>query len=125
MKSKQRINIEKIQKYCVRAIMNKPRKYHTDPLFTELKIMKIKEIEHFEHSKLGFCIKEKLLPHPILKMFHNYGKKIIRTTQEIKIYPTLKNTKVIATIRVFCAKVYTTLAPSKRIYSYLNQKRSL
>ena len=125
MKSKQRINIEKIQNYCVRAIMNKPRKYHTDPLFTELKIMKIKEIEHFKHSKLGFCIKENLLPHPILKMFYNYGKKIICTTQEIKIYLTLKNTKVKAIIRVFCVKAYTTLVPSKRIYGYLNRKRSL
>ena len=29
MKSKQRLNIEKAQKYCVRAIMNKPKNYHT------------------------------------------------------------------------------------------------
>ena len=58
MKSKQRLNTEKAQKYCARAIMNKPKKYHTDPLFTELKIMKIKEIERFEHSKLRFCIKK-------------------------------------------------------------------
>ena len=62
MKSKQRANIEKVQKYCVRAIMNKPRNYHTDPLFKELKIMKIKELEHFESSKLAYCIKENLLP---------------------------------------------------------------
>ena len=59
MKSKQRSNIGKVQKYCVRAIMNKPKNHHTDPLFKELKIMKIKELEHFESSKLTFCIKEK------------------------------------------------------------------
>ena len=93
MKSKQRSNIEKVQKYCVRAIMNKPKNYHTDPLFKDLKIMKIKELEHFESSKLAFCIKEKLLPQPIIKMFHTYGKKTTLTIQETKIYPTLKNIK--------------------------------
>ena len=93
MKSKQRINIGKIQKYCVQAIMNKPRKYHTDPLFTELKIMKIKEIKHFEHSKLGFCIKERLLPHPILKMFYNYGKKNHPYNTRNKDLPNIKKHK--------------------------------
>ena len=37
--------------------------------------MKIKELEHFESSKLSYCIKENLLPRPITKMFHTYGKK--------------------------------------------------
>ena len=62
MKSKQRSHIKKVQKYCVRVIMNKPRNYHTDPLFKELKIMKIKDLEHFESSKLTYCVKENLLP---------------------------------------------------------------
>ena len=52
MKSKQRSNIEKVQKYCVRAIMNKPKNHHMDPFFKELKIMKIKELEHFCHVRL-------------------------------------------------------------------------
>ena len=40
-----------------------------------LKIMKFEEIEHFELCKLLFCVKEKLVPTPILNMFHTLGKK--------------------------------------------------
>ena len=93
MKSKQRHTIESIQKYCVRAIMNKSKKHHTDPLFTELKIMKIKEIEHFEHSKLGYCIKKKLLPRPILNMFNAYGKKTHSYNTRNKDLPNIKRQK--------------------------------
>ena len=104
MKSKQRSNIEKVQKYCVRAIMNKPKNYHTDPLFKELKIMKIKEREHFESSKLAFCIKEKLLPQPIIKMFHTYGRKNHPYNTRNKDLPNIKKHKSDSYNRSFLCK---------------------
>ena len=116
MKSKQRLNIEKIQKYCVRAIMNKHKKYHIDPLFTELKIMKIKEIEHFEHSTLGFCIKEKLLPQPILKMFHNYGRKNHPYNTRNKDLPNIKKHK---------SDTYNKSFLCKRLYNFSTLKKNL
>ena len=55
--------------------------------------MKIKEIEHFEHSKLGYCIKEKLLPKPILNMFHAYGRKTHPYNTRNKDLPNIKRHK--------------------------------
>ena len=104
MKSKQRSNIEKVQKYFVRAIMNKPKNHHTDPLFKELKIMKIKELEHFESSKLAFCIKEKLLPRPIIKMFHTYGRKNHPYNTRNKDLPNIKKHKSNSYNRSFLCK---------------------
>ena len=73
--------------------MNKPRNYHTDPLFKELKIMKIKEMEQFESSKLAYCIKENLLPKPILEMFRTFGKKNHHYNTRNKNLPNIRKHK--------------------------------
>ena len=101
---KQCKKIGTIQKYCIRAITNKSISHHTDPMFKSLKIMKFEEIENFELCKLLFCVKEKLLPAPILNMFHTLGKKPTIITQDIKIYLILKDTLALNLIKVFCAK---------------------
>ena len=37
--------------------------------------MKLAEMQKFELCKLGYSLKEKLLPEPLIKLFDNYGKK--------------------------------------------------
>ena len=87
---KQKNNLEKIQKYCIRAIMNKSKTHHTDPLFKILRIMKIDEIYHFETSKLGYMIKNKLVPIPISDMFHSFGRKNHSYNTRQKRLPNIK-----------------------------------
>ena len=74
--------LEKIQKYCVRAISRKPYKTHTDPLFNSLKIMKFEEIRWLEQCKLTYKIRKKLLPKPIIELFEKTGKKYIIITPD-------------------------------------------
>ena len=87
---KQRKQIGTIQKYCIQAITNKSISHHTDPMFTSLKIMKFEEIENFELCKLLFCVKEKLVPAPILNMFHTLGKKTHHYNTRYKNLPNIK-----------------------------------
>ena len=101
---KQRNNLEKIQKYCLRAIMKKPKTHHTDPLFKILRIMKIDEIYHFGTSKLGYMIKNKLVPKPITDMFHSFGKKKQNYNTRQKSLPNIQNIPVQTIIKAFCVK---------------------
>ena len=84
--------------------MNKPRNYHTDPLFKELKIMKIKEMEQFESSKLAYCIKENLLPKPILEMFRTFGKKNHHYDTRNKNLPNIRKHKSNSYNKIFLCK---------------------
>ena len=52
--------------------------------------MKINEIQHFKLSKLLFCVKEKLLPTPITKMFHALGRKTHGYNTRYKNLPNIK-----------------------------------
>ena len=61
-----------------------------DPIFKSLKIMKIDEIQHFKTCKLAYCIKDKLLPTPILKMFHSNGAKSHTYNTRYKNLPNIK-----------------------------------
>ena len=51
---KQKKAINTIQKYCIKAILNKPKRTPSDPLFKSLKIMKFNEIKKFELCKLAY-----------------------------------------------------------------------
>ena len=102
--SKQKKNIKTIQKYCIRAIQNKPKTYPTANLFKNLQIMRFTDILEYELCKLGFSLKEKLLPVPLIDLFENYGKNFTSTQLEIKICPILKDTKAMNTTKVSYAR---------------------
>ena len=104
--------------------MNKPKNYHTDPLFNELKIMKIKDLEHFESSKLTYCIKEKLLPPPITKMFHTYGKKNHSYITRNKELPNIKKHKSDSYNKSFlCKSLHNFSTLKKEIQMSKSKKR--
>ena len=65
---------QKIQNYCVRSIMNIPKRQHTEPVFKKLRIMNIEDLIKFELCKPAYQVKENLLPKPILDLF-NVNKK--------------------------------------------------
>ena len=65
--TKQKKQLEKMQKYCIHTIAKKTQKSPYRPNFQVTKIMKIEEIQHFELSKLLVCVKEKLVPTPNCK----------------------------------------------------------
>ena len=68
--------------------MNIPKKTtHTDPVFINIRIMMIEYIIKFESCKIAYCVKEKLLPTPILKLF-NSDIKDIDTILDTKMYQT-------------------------------------
>ena len=52
--------------------------------------MKFEKLEHFELCKLLFCVKEKLLPTPILNMFHMLVGKIHHYNTRYKSLPNIK-----------------------------------
>lgn len=52
--------------------------------------MKFEEIQHFELCKLLFCVKEKLLPTPIINMFHLQGGKTHHYNTRYKSLPNIK-----------------------------------
>lgn len=103
--SKQK-KIETIQKYCIRAIQNKPRNYPTDILFNNLEIIKFTEIQKFELCKLAHSLKEQLLPEPLIKLFNTHGKKTHTIIQlDTRTYQILKDIKVMNIIKTSYVKV--------------------
>ena len=64
----------KIQKECVRCIANAIITTHTDPLFKNFKILKMKDIIQLEFLKFGYGIDHKIHPQPILDPFKKMGK---------------------------------------------------
>ena len=91
--SKQKKNIETIQKYCIRAISNKPKTFPTGNLFKSLRIMRFTEIIEYELCKLGFNLKEKLLPEPLIKLFENCSKKTHPYSTRNKNLPNIRKHK--------------------------------
>ena len=87
---KQKKAINTIQKYCIKAILNKPKMTPSDPLFKSLKIMKFNEIKKFELCKLAHKLKENELPKPLMDLFNNPGKKTHRYQTRFKQLPNIK-----------------------------------
>ena len=86
--------------------MNKTKTHHTDSLFKILRIMKIDEIYHFETSKPGYMIKNKLTPKPVTDMFHSFRKKKHNYNTRQKSLPNIKkNIPAQTIIKAFCVKV--------------------
>ena len=85
--------------------MNCPQRQHTDPLFKVLRIMTIDEIIKFKLCKLAYCLKENIMPSPILELFNAIGKKTHWYSTRYKNLPNIKNTLVLNIIEVFCARV--------------------
>ena len=52
--------------------------------------MKFEEIQHFKLCKLLFCVKEKLLPTPIINIFHTQGGKTHCYNTRYKSLPNIK-----------------------------------
>ena len=61
----------KVQKECVRLIANLLKHYHTDPLFKQLKVLKLQEIINLEMVKLIFLMKHDKLLGTIMDAFKN------------------------------------------------------
>ena len=59
----------KLQKECVRLITNRSKHYHTDPLFEQLKVLKIQEIIYLAMVKLVFLMRHDKLLWPIMDVF--------------------------------------------------------
>ena len=58
-------NIDEVfmqQKACVRTIVGATKNVHTDPIFKELKILKINEMINFELVKLGHKVAHNIMP---------------------------------------------------------------
>ena len=79
----------KIQKECVRYIANANKTTHTDPLFKNFKIRKIKDIIQLELLKFGYGIDHKIHPQPILDLFKKMEKKQL----ELKITNIIQGKK--------------------------------
>ena len=63
----------KVQKECIRSILNVGKTAHTNPIFKRLKILKLTQMIDIELYKLGFKIYKELLPAPILSLFDSIG----------------------------------------------------
>ena len=61
--------ISGIQKKCVRNVANKPFKSHTDPIFSELKILKFDDLLHFESLLFMHKYSYTRLPNCLLNLF--------------------------------------------------------
>ena len=55
--------------------------------------MKFTEMHKYELCKLGYSLKEKLLPEPLIKLFKNYGKKTHHYSTRYKNLPNIKRHK--------------------------------
>ena len=55
--------------------------------------MKFTEMLEYELCKLGYNLKEKLLPEPLINLFENYGKKTHHYSTRNKNLPNIKRHK--------------------------------
>ena len=61
--------IEKLQKKCVRIMTFSEYKAHTTPLFSSLKIVKVRDVIQMQHLKLVFEYKQNTLPDDLMSLF--------------------------------------------------------
>ena len=66
--------------------------------------MRFTEIIEYELCKLGYNLKEKLLPEPLIDLFENCSKKPTFIQLEINICPILKDIKAKNITKVFYVK---------------------
>ena len=65
--------LEKLQRKCMRIINFKSFQAHTNPLFKNLKILKLKDVFQLELLKFVFDYKNKNLPHILNMLFKETG----------------------------------------------------
>ena len=92
MSSKSSCNsLYKLQKDCVRLIANRKRNSNVEPLFSNLKIIKFPDLIEIELCKTGYKIDRKLLPTPIIDLFHmKNGKKNHHYNTRQKALPNIQ-----------------------------------
>ena len=80
-----------VQKQCICTVCKKSQRTHMDPLFATLKMIKFLGMIKLELCKLGNKITKKLLPKPILDIFHqNSGIKKHRYPTHNKSTPNIQ-----------------------------------
>ena len=99
----------KVQRECMRSILNVDKTAHADPIFKRLKILKLTQMIDLELYNLGFKIYKKQLPAPILSLFNSIGtcqsgKKGINITHIKKIFLTYYPILVLGLTIVLCVK---------------------
>ncbi len=60
-----------MQKKAIRIISNSKYNDHTEPLFKELKVLKLDDIKNLKISKCMFALHEGILPSPLMTMFRS------------------------------------------------------
>ena len=92
MITQQKINeIFNIQKQCVQIIAGLRKTDNTSYLFSELRILKIKDLIHLGMCKLGHNISHKHYPSPILNLFVKFGgRKVHRYPMQNKHVPNVQ-----------------------------------
>ena len=61
--------IRKLQKKAVRIVGKAKYNAHTDPIFVNLKLLKLKDVNELENIKYMYQVTHKWLPIPLLNTF--------------------------------------------------------
>ena len=117
MITQQKINeLFNIQKQCVRIITGLQKTDNTSHLFSELRILTIKDLIHLAMCKLGHNISHKHYPTPILNLFVKFGGR------KVHRYPT--QNKHVPNVQCHYSELYNKsfLCKSITAYNVLPQK---
>ena len=62
--------IERLQKKCVRIMTFAPFNAHTNPIFQELEVLKVRDVIKTQQLKLVFEFQQNCLPDDLMDLFH-------------------------------------------------------
>ena len=105
--------IEKLQKKCVRILTFSPHNSHTNQLFIDLKLIKVKDLIKFNQLKLVYDFYEKNLPIDLMTLFqpstevHTTNMQLNSAIKSLIHIPSINTSSYgINSIKYHCAKLW-------------------
>ena len=105
--------VEVLQKKCVRIMTFSEPNSHTDNIFNDLNLLKVRDVLKISQLKLNFQYLRNLLPHDLLNLF-NLNHHVIKTSLTLRsmsndtfYIPPIRTTAYgIKSIRFHCSKLW-------------------
>jgi len=121
--SEENINkLQVLQNKCVRIMTFAPYNCSADPIFIDLKLLKVREIVKLDHLKLAYDYQSNKLPEDLMSLFqlssdvHLTNLVLNSATKNLFFIPSIR-TKTYGnqSVRYYCAKLWNSIFKSGSI----------
>ena len=121
LKDKDKRDIEKMQKRCLRAAQGIPFNGHTDPVFRKHNILKFQDLITFEQAAVIFKSKTDDLPPSLTSLLESKSTRSTRTLEQSGVARTTKDPPLLNSLRSNWNALPTAIRQSKTYGAFTAQ----